>query len=327
MIRRYTHLLDKMAIRPELRGWVEQLPARIDSLFATSRHGHLTDWIAILESLPLIPVAPPILDSPTVQIAPHEPLNDSQRALLTQQLKRFIPWRKGPFNLLGIAIETEWRSDFKWSRVQQAIGPLKGRHLLDVGCGNGYYLWRALGDGAELAVGIDPYLLFVMQNHVIGHFMGDWANPVLPFGVEQLPPALEAFDLVLSMGILYHRRSPFDHLSQLHSCLQPGGQLLLETLVIPDGAGRILVPEDRYAKMRNVWFLPSVAELIRWLKRVGFINIELCSCDLTRPEEQRSTDWMPYESLNDYLDPADLTKTIEGYPAPLRALLRADRPE
>ena len=56
------------------------------------------------------------------------------------------------------------------------------------------------------------------------------------------------------MGVLYHRRSPIDHLLELKGCLQTGGELVLETLVIDGGLGEVLVPENRYAKMRNVWF-------------------------------------------------------------------------
>nr|WP_169730591.1 DUF1698 domain-containing protein [Carnimonas nigrificans] len=42
-------------------------------------------------------------------------------------------------------------------------------------------------------------------------------------------------------------------------------------------------------------------------------------------DEQRSTEWMTFQSLKDFLDPEDQHKTIEGYPAPRRALLVATR--
>ena len=38
----------------------------------------------------------------------------------------------------------------------------------------------------------------------------------------------------------------------------------------------------------------------------------------TTVEEQRSTDWMTFESLADFLDPNDANKNVEGHPAPLR---------
>lgn len=326
MIDRYLSLLDKMAIHPELRAWCETLRAEILTYFNAQRHGHFEEWLAILNQLPVVESESPVLTLPAPTVTALTPLTPEKRSELRETFLHFCPWRKGPFEIFDIYIDSEWRSDLKWRRVQEALGALDGVHLLDVGCGNGYYLWRALGDGAELAVGIDPYLLFVMQNHLIGHFMGSQANPVLPFGVESLPNNLEAFDVTLSMGVFYHRRSPFDHLLQLRSTLRPGGRLLLETLIIPGGEGEVLVPDQRYAKMNNVWFLPSIPELIRWLKRAGFINIEMSSCVATDSTEQRRTDWMTFESLADYLDPHDKSRTIEGYPAPTRALFCAERP-
>ena len=44
---------------------------------------------------------------------------------------------------------------------------------------------------------------------------------------------------------------------------------------------------------------------------------------VTSLDEQRRTDWMTSESLAEFLDPNDRSKTIEGYPAPLRAVLTA----
>jgi len=128
------------------------------------------------------------------------------------------------------------------------------------------------------------------------------------------------------MGVLYHRRSPFDHLKELKGALRPGGELVLETLVVPGEAHRVLVPDDRYARMRNVWFLPSAPELVRWLVRAGFKNVRTVDINQTSIKEQRATPWMTYQSLQDFLDPSDLNRTVEGYPAPTRAILVANKP-
>ena len=127
------------------------------------------------------------------------------------------------------------------------------------------------------------------------------------------------------MGVLYHRTSPIDHLQTLWHSLRPGGRLILETLVVEQPTETVLVPEGRYAKMRNVWFIPSVAMLRRWLQRTGFRDVEELDVTATTGEEQRRTDWMTFESLSDFLDPNDSTRTIEGYPGPVRALLSARR--
>ena len=255
-----------------------------------------------------------------------EPLPASQLKLIGNILRALMPWRKGPFSLYGIHIDAEWRSDWKWQRLLPHISPLAGRTILDVGCGNGYHLWRMAGAGAQLAVGIDPVPLFLCQFEAVRKLLGGrHAVHVLPVGVEQLPP-LGAFNTVFSMGVLYHRRSPLEHLYQLKNLLAAGGELVLETLVIPGDKRQVLLPHERYARMRNVYFIPSVAALSCWLARCGFEKIKTIDLSVTSTQEQRCTPWMPSESLAHCLDPQDKTKTVEGYPAPLRAVVVAHKP-
>ena len=198
--------------------------------------------------------------------------------------------------------------------------------VLDVGCGSGYHCWRMLGDGAAEVIGIDPTPLFVMQFSALQKYMQQDNIWVLPVGIQDVPKKLQAFDSVFSMGILYHRRSPMDHLQDLKDALRPGGQLVLETLVIEGERGDTLVPEERYARMGNVWFLPSCDTLIAWLAKMGFVDVELIDVTVTSTEEQRSTDWMRFHSLSDFLDPNDHSKSIEGHPAPRRAIITAQKP-
>ena len=111
---------------------------------------------------------------------------------------------------------------------------------------------------------------------------------------------------------------------ELRDCLRPGGELVLETLIIDGGLGEVLLPEGRYAKMRNVWFLPSCDTLISWLKRCGFQNIRLIDVSSTSVEEQRSTEWMQFHSLKDFLSVENHQLTCEGLPAPKRAIIVAN---
>ena len=182
------------------------------------------------------------------------------------------------------------------------------------------------GAGAAIVIGIDPSPLFVVQHQAIKHFLGEHNTYVLPLGIEHLPARLAAFDTVFSMGVLYHRRSPLDHLVELRNALVQGGELVLETLVIEGQQGEALLPAERYAMMRNVWFIPSCPTLELWLQRCGFKDIKLVDVNVTSTEEQRSTDWMRFDSLADNLDLADSSRTIEGYPAPRRAIFTARRP-
>lgn len=237
------------------------------------------------------------------------------------------PWRKGPFMFGDVYVDTEWRSDWKWDRIAGQIAPLAGRRVLDVGCGSGYHLWRMLLEGADLGVGVEPFLVSTAQFYLCRGLVGSPPPRVgvLPLTLEELPPNSQCFDTVFSMGVLYHQRSPFDHLFQLKAALAPQGELVLETLIIPQEYGQILVPRDRYAKMRNVWFIPSLDELLHWVRRAGFVREAVLDITPTTLQEQRSTPWMTFESLEDFLDPQDPSRTVEGYPAPLRASLRAER--
>jgi len=215
--------------------------------------------------------------------------------------------------------------DWKWERFVPQIEPLAGRKVLVIGCGSGYHCWRMVGEDAAWVLGIDPSPRFVVQFECIKHFLPSYAAHVIPLGMEQMPEHLQYFDTVFSMGVLYHRTSPIDHLKELRNALKPGGQLVLETLVVDGELGYSLMPDDRYAMMRNVWFIPSVATLLLWLERCGFENPKCVDLNQTSLDEQRSTEWMPSHSLREFLDSEDINKTAEGYPAPKRAVIVCNR--
>ena len=305
--------------------WSQQLQRNIPEKLAADGHGKMVDWQKALHALPALTPSHVELKA-RVEIGRAEDLGSVSREQLTEQLQVFHPWRKGPFSLFGIDVNTEWRSDWKWDRVVPHIQPLTGRKVLDIGCGNGYHGWRMLGEGADLVLGIDPTLISVMQYQVVRRYVGDRNHYVLPLGIEDVPADLACFDSVFSMGVFYHRRSPLDHLFELRALLRPGGELILETLVVEGGEGKVLMPEGRYAKMRNVWFIPSVSTMMLWLRRCGFKNIKCVDVNRTSIEEQRQTEWMTFESFAAFLDPEDHAKTIEGYPAPLRAAFVATAP-
>ncbi|WP_394131758.1 tRNA 5-methoxyuridine(34)/uridine 5-oxyacetic acid(34) synthase CmoB [Shewanella maritima] len=308
----------------ELQHWLEDLPSILGKWQREHKHGNLPKWEKVLNKLNY-PQPDMTNFKDGVTIGSGDQLEAGQQQKLSNLLGLFQPWRKGPFTIHGIDIDTEWRSDWKWDRVSKHISPLNNRTVLDVGCGSGYHMWRMLGEGAKQVVGIDPSPLFLCQFEAVKRVAGNH-HPVhlLPIGIQDLPP-LDAFDTVFSMGVLYHRRSPIDHLLQLKDQLRVGGELVLETLVIDGDANQVLVPEDRYGKMNNVWFIPSVEALVLWLKKCEFIDVQCVDIDVTSLAEQRSTDWMKNESLVDYLDPNDVSLTVEGYPAPKRATIIAKK--
>lgn len=312
---------------PWAEQWRDHLPTQVNEVL-NAPHGKREEWLQALAQLPLSTPSVVDLNADAIQVGQAPDLSTEQQVRLRNSLETFIPWRKGPFNLFGIHIDTEWRSDWKWQRVLPHLSNLNGRTILDVGCGSGYHLWRMRGAGAKLAIGIDPSLFFLMQFQCVRHYLPQEPVYYLPLKSEDLPTLKEGegFDTVFSMGVLYHRRSPLQHLQELKGVLRAGGELVLETLIVEGNEQTVLIPEDRYGKMRNVWFIPSTAMLELWLRRLGFVNIRTVDVGQTSLEEQRRTDWMRFESLADFLDPNDRNLTFEGYPAPKRAVLIAQLP-
>jgi tRNA (mo5U34)-methyltransferase len=328
LLRRFSSFLNRLRRTP-VGPWANVLERLTSDRLQLARHGDLPDWVDVLDALPALPADRVILDGPCVSVDAQVPVDRRDRLCLQSSLERLHPWRKGPFCMHGVHIDAEWRSDLKWARIADAVSPLAGRRVLDVGCGNGYYGYRALGAGADLVVGIDPTVRFVLQFLALNRLLQVDRLAVLPLADDDLPMLVGAagacFDTLFSMGVLYHRRDPLRHLERLRHCLRPGGELVLETLVI-DGAGEgVLEPERRYAKMRNVHAIPTVATLNGWLEASGFVGPRLADLSRTTPAEQRSTAWMRFHSLADFLDPVNPALTVEGYPAPQRALLIATR--
>ncbi len=320
----YQNLIHSL-LNTALAPLAEVLPPLVTNGLCTQRHGDLTLWLEALAASPIIEGASVDVQN-AVRIGENHPLTAEQAEQLKASLQALKPWRKGPFDIFGIHIDTEWRSDWKWERLINGISSLKDRTVLDVGCGSGYHCWRMWGAGASRVIGIDPTPLFVVQFHQIKKYIGHHVPvDLLPLGIEHLPANLNAFDTTFCMGVLYHRRSPIDCLRELKDTLKMGGELVLETLVVDGPEGYSLMPEGRYAKMGNVWFLPSIKTLELWLRRTGFGDIRVIDVNVTSTEEQRTTEWMNFLSLQDFLDGDDPSKTCEGYPAPKRATLVATK--
>lgn len=303
-------MIDFSALEADLQplglgDWAVLLRPAIESAMAAKQHGDFPRWAAAIDALA------------------DAGLDAAQRK---SELLLLSPWRKGPFDVGGVTIDAEWRSDLKWGRIAERISPLAGRNVLDVGCGNGYYAVQMKNAGANCVLGVDPTLLYVMQFLAVAT-LADCSNVhVLPLRLEALPPAPRVFDTSFSMGVLYHQRSPLEHLRKMRESLRPGGELVLETIYLPGDDAFASTPPDRYARMKNVWLLPTLAELTTWLERSAFRDVQVLDRSVTTSDEQRSTEWMPFESLAEALDPDDASLTVEGWPAPHRVVFSATAP-
>ncbi len=284
-------------------------------------HGDVLRWQTALNELPLIDNVTIDVDK-IIQLSGSCSDNHTNNVGIEKTLKKLCPWRKGPFQFLDIHIDTEWDSLLKWRRVQATGIDFTDKNVLDIGCGNGAFMWAIEQAGAKSVTGVDPMWLFYHQFMVLQRYAKNPKLCFLPLGVQDLP-LKNSFDSVLSMGVLYHRKSPLDHLLQLKGLIKKGGDLILETIVLPDTDKTLLTPQDRYAGMRNVWMIPSVGVLCDWLIKVGFEITHVSDKVKTTLDEQRQSKWMDFHSLNQFLDTDNDELTIEGHPAPYRVIITA----
>ena len=319
------HQPPSISMPHNLPGWPLDLAL---TRYSANHHGDFPQWMAALQQLPSLAVSSVNYgDTVAIHGKPNqsEPnRNKTDNSDLEQTLQEFHPWRKGPFQINDVFIDTEWRSDWKWNRIKDTLGSLDNQRILDIGCGNGYFGWRMLEAGAAEIIGIDPTLLFCMQHLAISHLCRDQRNWVLPLKIEEIPTTVR-FDTTLSMGVIYHRRDPMQHARELFGLTQDGGLGVLESIVTRGESA--LIPTDRYARMRNVWCIPRVEDLTHWMHIAGFQDIQVVDVSTTTTGEQRSTQWMRFESLRDCLDPDDVSQTVEGYAAPVRATVVGTRPQ
>lgn len=310
----YNHLLSS----PKLSSWMFELPQLLDAFIKDNSKNYIFNKNEILiKQLPTTESKINITDYLNVQ----GELTAAEQQQITSILKELSPWRKGPFNIYNTFIDSEWQCQKKYNRVKQAIN-LKNKNVLDVGCGNGYYMWQMLAQEPKSVIGVDPTFLFWQQFRAI-HKIANQKVPLhfIPLKLEDLKP-VSYFDTVFSMGVLYHRKSPILHLLDLKNMLKPNGDLILETLIINSNTKELLIPPDTYAKMNNVWFIPSQQLLIDMLKKCGFTQIEVIDISQTTTSEQRRTAWMQNESLADFLNPDNFNQTIEKLPAPIRIVIK-----
>ncbi len=259
----------------------------------------------------------------TVTIGRAEEINAEQQAEIRDHLKCFMPWRKGPFSIFGVEVDAEWRSERKWNRLRDHLPDLEGKVIADIGCNNGYYMFRMTPHRPRFVLGFEPsvqhYYCFKALNGMAGFSNLD----VDLLGVEHIALFPESFEVIFLMGVIYHRISPIELLKDVHSALKPGGTLLLESQAIPGSDPIALFPEKTYAKVPGIYFVPTGRALEHWLLRAGFSEVELFCSHPMSADEQRRTEWMVFESFSDYLDRKNPERTVEGYPAPWRVFLSA----
>ncbi|WP_324173005.1 tRNA 5-methoxyuridine(34)/uridine 5-oxyacetic acid(34) synthase CmoB [Sulfurimonas sp.] len=239
---------------------------------------------------------------------------------ITNIAKMMMPWRKGPFELFDTHIDAEWKSNIKYNLLRKHFN-LKDKKVADIGCNNGYYLFRMQEDKPKLLVGFDPSPLYKTQFDFINHFVKSKIVYEL-LGVEHLEIYDEKFDTIFCLGVLYHRSDPVAMLKSLFKGLENKGEVILDTFYINGEEEMCLCPESSYSKIPNIYFVPTIPALKNWCLRAGFSSFEVLETSTTDAQEQRRTPWIEGQSLEDFLDKDDKTKTIEGYSAPQRVYVK-----
>ena len=68
--------------------------------------------------------------------------------LIYETAKKLMPWRKGPFQIGDIFIDSEWQSFIKYNLLESHFN-LENKIVADVGCNNGYYMFRMLSQNPK----------------------------------------------------------------------------------------------------------------------------------------------------------------------------------
>lgn len=314
--------------------YLEQLPSHIHSDKILQIHREKQQWVnqnkkgflryrTPCEALSAFQATNLDYHKDAVQIGTAAEVSKQQQQEIESHLRDFMPWRKGPFSIFGIEVDSEWQSQRKWQRLLPKLPDLEGKIIADVGCSNGYYMFRMIPHRPQLVLGFEPSL----QHYYCFKGLNGMARQdnldIDLLGVEHLPLFPECFDLLFLMGIIYHRSSPVETLRDVFSSLKSGGSLILESQAIPGTDAIALFPERTYAKVPGTYFVPTAKCLHNWLLRAGFTDVELFCQHPMSSVEQRRTDWMQFESYSDFIQPQQPEITVEGYPAPDRVFFIA----
>ncbi len=252
-------------------------------------------------------------------------LSEEQQKQFQQALQTFCPWKKGPFNFFGTFIDAEWRSDWKWARLLPHIQSLTDRKVADIGCHNGYFMFRMADQNPACVIGFEPVSKHFWNFQLIQNLVQDSRLTFELLGAEHLHLYPTFFDTIFCLGILYHHTDPVGLLRKMHRALVPQGEIVIDCQGIPGDQPIALTPRSRYARARGIWFLPTQSCLEHWLRRAGYTKIHCIFAEPLSIQEQRRTAWADVDSLAEFLDPHDSTLTVEGYPAPWRYYMIAQK--
>ena len=172
----------------------------------------------------------------------------------------------------------------RMDHLESIVGDVRGKTVLDVGCGVGYFSkWFA--DHGAVVRSLDARLSNIEElKRRYGqdgyHPRLNWIAQTLPVEDERFVSAcrvcmaVASFDIVLCCGLLYHLADPIQALKNLTAVTK--GMLLIETYVVPSsphGPVLLMTREDPTNVNQGIseWSTrPSADFVVEQVKRFGF---------------------------------------------------------
>jgi SAM-dependent methyltransferase len=179
-----------------------------------------------------------------------------------------------------------------------------GMSILDAGCGGGRNLVYFLRNAYEV-FGVDQDSGAIMQ----ARRMASVLHPALPVenfvvsSVEEMPYAVERFDVVISSAVLHFagdERRFHSMIDEMWRVLKPGGLFFsrlassigIEKLITPVEGRRFLLPDGTERFLVDEEMLTSTASRLKaqWLEPLKTTNVQNQRCMTTWTLRKRETD-------------------------------------
>lgn len=149
-----------------------------------------------------------------------------------------------------------------------AASELRGRVLLDAGCGAGRFAEIALEAGAQV-VAVDLSEAAYACGRTLERFPSE-TRLVLRADLNELPLREGSFDGIYSLGVLHHTPDPLSTLRGLVRFLAPGGRLAVWIYERPQPDVRCLQPRTWLRWLTSSWSTGSKLQLARLLTTTCF---------------------------------------------------------
>jgi SAM-dependent methyltransferase len=151
-------------------------------------------------------------------------------------------------------------------RLQQSLAVpldwLRGKLVLDAGCGAGRFAEVALRAGAQV-VGVD--LSYAIDAAARNLQRWDTVD-LIQADLMTLPLKPASFDLVMSLGVLHHTPNPRQAFVQLLRLVKPGGKI---TITVYSGYNRV------YVRSTEMWRRLTTRLPLKWVYYLSHLAIPL----------------------------------------------------